>query len=176
MRSRTCPVEFPSMNLRNWLHASLLVVALATIARAEEPKEIFYVPFDDSPNATIARGSATGGGAVPKEEGVVGKAGLANFEARGNVDFDRGTMAFFFKMPKAPAEMDWDGYVMIGGQGYWGIVMSPLLVIPEHFCMQFFNVGNYTQRLDWPYLPKTWKANEWHHIAMVWDRNEGITI
>ena len=26
--------------------------------------------------------------------------------------------------------------------------------------MQFFNVGLYTQRLDWPYLAKTWKAKK----------------
>jgi hypothetical protein len=42
-------------------------------------------------------------GAVSKDAGLVGKAGMANFDARGNVDLDRGTMAFFFKMPKAPA-------------------------------------------------------------------------
>src|ERR1041384_4210187 len=100
------------MSRRNWLHGVVLVFALTGTVGAEELKEIFYVPFDDSPNATIARGSAKGGGAVPKDAGVVGKAGLANFDARGNVDLDRGTMAYFIKMPKAPTEMDWDGYVM----------------------------------------------------------------
>src|SRR5262245_43142210 len=116
------------MNVRRCLQVLAMTATLANSAGAEELKETLYVPFDDSPNATIARGSAKGGGAVPKDAGVVGKAGLASFDARGNVNLDRGTMAFFFKMPKAPTEMDWDGYVVVGGHGYWGFVMSPLMV------------------------------------------------
>jgi hypothetical protein len=91
------------MKVHRWLQTVAMVLTLAGTGCAEELKEILCVPFEDSPNATIARGSARGGGAVPKDAGVVGKAGMANFDARGNVDLDRGTMAVFFKMPKAPA-------------------------------------------------------------------------
>src|SRR3954469_7708208 len=116
------------------LAATALSLALAAgaLAAGEGPAPIFYVPFDDTSDAKIARGEAKPMTACNKyEPGVVGQAGvtsgrtIARWEGRGNIDLDRGTLAMFYK-PNTEVHNGVFGGIALGVdtniQGYWSMV------------------------------------------------------
>ena len=131
------------------------------MAGAEELKELFYEPFDSG-----------------KEVGVAGKAGTKfSVEARGKIDLDRGTFAFFTKSKEAPVIGEWQRLAGVNAQrenGYWGMVMG-FDMRQSEFLFNFYDVGNYSPPLRLPPNLGRWKAGEWHHLAVVWDRHEGVT-
>jgi hypothetical protein len=140
----------------------LASLAFVSTARAEELKELFYEPFDNG-----------------KEAGVVGKAGARlSVEGRDKIDLDRGTFAFFVKSPAAPEISEWNRLAGVNAQranGYWGMVMSFEMRLDD-FLFSLYDTGNYSPALKFQPNLGRWKAGEWHHLAAVWDRNEGVTI
>ena len=138
------------------------LLAFTPILRAEELKELFYEPFDNG-----------------KEAGVVGKAGARlSVDGRDKIDLDRGTFAFFVKSPAAPEISEWNRLAGVNAQranGYWGMVMGFEMRLDD-FLFTLYDMGNYSPALKFQPNLGRWKAGEWHHLAAVWDRNEGITI
>lgn len=172
---------------KNLAALALLSVTLVAGALAADsgPVPIFYVPFDGTSDAKIARGEPKPMTACNKyEPGVVGQAGvtsgrtIARWEGRGNIDLDRGTLAMFYK-PAAEVHNHVFGGIALGVdtniQGYWSMVLL-WNMLGEQFCFDLFDVGRLGERLQLEPNVGRWKTGEWVHIAAVWDRNEGIKV
>jgi hypothetical protein len=165
---------------------TLLAVPAACVVAADAgPSPIFYVPFDDTSVAKIARGEPKPmTGCNKYEPGVVGKAGvtsgrtIARWEGRGNIDLDRGTLAMFFK-PGTEVRNHVFGGIALGVdtniQGYWSMVLL-WNMLGEQFCFDLYDVGRFGERLQLEPNVGRWKTGEWVHLAAVWDRNEGIKV
>ena len=129
----------------------------------DDLQELYYDSFDNG-----------------KVEGVVGKATARGptIDARGKLDLDRGTLAFFVKSVKAPTVCEWarlGGANGIRGGGYWGMLLS-FDIRRRDSLFNFYDMGRYAPPLKLPPFVGRWKAGEWHHLAAVWDRNEGIRV
>ena len=46
----------------------------------------------------------------------------------------------------------------------------------SEFGLHFYDINRYTPKLNFKPIVGRWHKGEWHHLAMVWDRNQGITI
>jgi len=163
-----------------------LAVSCAAAAAQDDLKEIFYAPFDGSPNAAIARGMAEPYQFRVDEyvDGVAGKAAVSRrkyngirYDGRGNIDLDRGTWAFFYKPLFEPTAAEWRPIASVSSviEGYWW-GLAQFILRKEKFQFQFFDAGRYSPRLNFRPMYKRWKKDEWRHLAVVWDRNEGVTI
>jgi len=141
----------------------LFALALSvTSTRGEELKLLYYESYDNG-----------------KVEGVVGKAGRGvTVDARGKIDLDRGTLAFFMKSEKEPGISEWArfaGVSAIRGGGYWGMLMGFDMRLKD-FLFAFYDIGRYAPPLKLSPCLGRWKPGDWHHLAAVWDREEGVTI
>jgi len=174
--------------IRQLILAASVIALLTTGVRAadDDLKEIFYAPFEGSPDAVIARGMAEPFQARVDAyvDGVVGKAAASRrryngirYDGRGNIDLDRGTWAFFYKPLYEPGVSAWFPFVSVSTEieGYWwGIVQ--FIVREQNFQLHYFDAGRYSPPMFFKPLHKRWKKDEWRHLAIVWDRNEGITL
>jgi hypothetical protein len=145
-----------------WLLASLLSTFKVAPVQADELKPLFHEAFDNGPL-----------------EGPVGKAGAKlSVSASGKLDLDRGTLAFFVQQKGEPHIAEWSqlaGANSRRGDGYWGMLMG-FTVRREEFLFNLYDIGRYSPPLRvGPYFG-AWKAGEWHHLAAVWDRHQGVTI
>lgn len=142
--------------------ACVLFCSQLSIAQTGEPTILHYESFDDG-----------------KADGPVGKAGsLRNLEARGLVNMDRGTLSLFVYSDKAPNIREWDRMVGMNGPrggGYWGMIGGFTRRL-EDFNFDLFDVGRYSPPMMLEPSLTRWKAGEWHHLAAVWDRNEGFSV
>ena len=169
----------------------ILLCALPVCAADGSLREIFYVPFEGSPDATIARGAAKPFQfRVDKyDKGVVGKAAHSvrryngiRWDGRGNIDLDRGTLAVFYKSMREPNAAAWNSLfgVSTDVEGYWAGILQFInkqnINKKTTFSLHFFDVGRYSPVLEFKPMFGRWKKDEWHHLACVWDRDEGITI
>jgi len=175
-----------------WATAILALLAAGTLAAQDDQlKEIFYVPFEGSPDAVVARGMA-----APfqfrvdaYEDGVVGKAARSErryngirYDGRGNIDLDRGTFAFFYKPLYEPDAGEWNSLAGVSTEieGYWAGVLEfnnkQNINRQTSFVLHFFDIGRYSPVLEFKPIFQRWKKDEWHHLALVWDRTQGITI
>ena len=140
----------------------VLAAGLARAARADELTLLYHESFDNG-----------------KIQGVVGKAGdRLRIDARDIIDLDRGTLALFVQSKTAPVVSEWSrpvGLNGIRGGGYWGMLMG-FDMRRQDFLFTFYDVGRYAPPLHLPPNIERWKAGEWHHLAAVWDRDEGITV
>ncbi len=155
-------------------------------AQAEnaDPNLLFYAPFDSNTTAVVAGGLAKPyTSAVTNEPGKVGQSvrtlrtyQALTYDGRGNIDLNRGTMAFFFKPNFDMVEEEWSPILNVGTEieGYWNGVFE-LIRIDQNLFSQFFDVGRYTRRLGMPVVGR-WKKGEWHHLAVTWDRQQGIRV
>jgi len=139
----------------------ILAAGLVQAARADELTLLYHESFDNG-----------------KIEGVVGKAGgRLRIDARDIIDLDRGTLALFVQSKTAPVISEWSrpvGLNGIRGGGYWGMLMG-FDMRRQDFLFTFYDVGRYAPPLHLPPNIERWKAGEWHHLAAVWDRDEGVT-
>jgi hypothetical protein len=120
------------------LIASLVLFSNIVRANDGDPlDELFCAPFEDSPDATLARGQAAPGKAVVNdyEPGPLPNLGRAAhsksvyngiyWDGRGNIDLDRGTIAFWYKPNweiAVSANRKLAG-VRTDLEGYWGEVL-----------------------------------------------------
>jgi len=141
--------------------AALLVVG-SGMSRARAVEPVLYEGFE-----------------AGKIEGFKGKAGPRfTADPRGLINMERGTIAFFYSSGDGPKESEWGGP---GGlsttrdAGYWSMALRfSFRKQTAHF--DLFDVSGYAPPLQFESPFGRWKANEWHHLAAVWDRNEGMTI
>src|SRR3990167_6104521 len=149
------------MNFNGGPFLSALAVFMlsgAPVLRAESSdplREIFYVPFEDSIDATIARGEAKSlsGHVDGYETGKVGKAARSiqrynglRWDGRGNIDLNRGTLALFFK---PEWDVDVDEWLPFAGvwtdiEGYWSSVFN-FIIREEKLQLQMLDVSRYTR-------------------------------
>jgi hypothetical protein len=113
------------------------------------------------------------------EAGVVGKAG-ASFrrEARDIVDMDRGTLAFFIKSDKGVQINNWNRMAGLDGPNsgsYWRMVMDWNGKM-EDYMFNLYDIGRYSPPLRMPSPVGRWKPGQWVHMAVVWDRQQGVTV
>src|SRR5690606_7014207 len=112
----------PLRHLCDWrrsIRGVVGVIACAGLSAAADPlpQPILYALFKHAPDAVIARGN----GVCYQyridsyEDGVVGRAARSErrytgirFDGRGNVDLDRGTLAFFYKPLEEPNAEEWN--------------------------------------------------------------------
>jgi len=176
------------MAVSTWL---FLCARTALGAEVDPLREIFYAPFDGSPDAVIARGLGK-----PYqfrinayEDGVVGKAAHSvkryngiRYDGRGNIDLDRGTFALFYKPLFQPDVSAWQSLcgVSTDVEGYWAGVIQFMnkktMGKRNTFALHFFDIGRTTPVLEFEPIYQRWQKDQWHHLAVVWDRHEGITI
>ena len=142
--------------------SALLLFAISASVCSEELQPLFHESFDSG-----------------KTDGVVGKAGsLRGLDARGLIDFDRGTLAFFMKSDCEPRVSEWNwlgGTTGMRGGGYWGMQLA-FNVRRQDFLFTFHDIGRYGPPLHLEKNIGRWKAGQWHHLAAVWDRFEGINV
>lgn len=143
--------------------AVMLIVSTAIGAHAaDELQPLYHESFD---NGTI--------------NGVAGKAGpYLSVPAPGKIDLSRGTLAFFTKFDKTPSIEEWSilgGVLPAGNTGYWGMLMG-FDVRKANFFFNFYDAGLYCPPMKLGPFWEAWKPGEWHHLAAVWDRNQGITV
>ena len=114
-----------------------------------------------------------------KIEGPVGKAGTRfAIDASGVINMERGTIAFFYQSAKAPAEREWSHVAAVNTDrdaGYWTMGIT-FTTRRQDFIFNFYDAGAYAPPMHLPTVFGRWKAGEWHHLAAVWDRYNGITI
>jgi len=160
--------------------AGLLLVMTSAVIAEEGPQAIFHAPFEEWVDAAVSRGNGkaiTGSRKDKFEPGVVGNAyrGSVRWEGRGNICLDRGTLAFFFKPNREVVRHEWGGVLGVSSDmdAYWSLV-ARFSMIRNMFCLEFLDVGRYGERLQLKPNVGRWKTGEWLHLAMVWDRNEGL--
>ncbi len=145
---------------------ALGLAVLATVwtvsAAGQDLKETYYNGFDDG-----------------KIDGPVGKAGNSvRFAAPGIVNMERGTIAFFYQSVAEPTASEWGGMGGLTSEfstGYWGM-LAMFQTRRMEFLFNFHDIGFYAPPLRFKPIIGRWKAGDWHHLAAVWDRNEGIAI
>jgi len=162
----------------------LALCGFAAGAQPADPRLLFYAPFEDSTDAVAAGGNPKALRAIAKfEDGKVGKAVRTTggsyqrlaYDGRGNIDLNAGTLAFFFKPNYRIVEHAWGPIMCVGTdlEGYWAGVLQ-FNLIKDTINLQFFDVGRYAWPLTLPPVIGRWKEGEWVHLALVWDRNQGI--
>jgi hypothetical protein len=147
-------------------HAGVLLCLLTlcgmAVASAQSLTPLYHNSFDDG-----------------KIDGPVGKAGASlRVDALRNIDLDRGTMAFFVQQKSDPRISEWGqlaGIRASRGSGYWGMLMG-FDVRREEFLFNFYDIGRYCPPLKLGQYFDKWKAGDWHHLAAVWDRHQGISV
>lgn len=171
-----------------WTFLGLSLLAGTILA---DPQPIFYVPFEGSPDAVVARGNPKAYQASIEgyEDGPVGKAARSvrhyngiRWDGRGNIDLDRGTLAFFYKPLYEPGAEEWAPIAGVSSdlEGYWAGVVQFISKVNVNkqtsFVLHFFDIGRYSPVLEFKPTYQRWKKDEWHHLAAVWDRHEGVAI
>lgn len=156
----------------------------AVVDAADDPHLLFYCPFDSNTTAVVAGGLATPyTSAVTNEPGKVGNSvrtlrtyQALTYDGRGNIDLNRGTVAFYFRPNFDVVEDEWAPILNVGTdiEGYWNHALD-LIRIDQMLFSQLFDVGRYTRRLGMPIVGR-WKKGEWVHLAVTWDRQQGIRV
>ncbi len=149
--------------MTRWTILGLSLLLTATVAaRGQDVTPVYYNGVDDG-----------------KVEGVVGKAGpVRGLDARGVIDLERGTLAFFRWQDNEPQVSEWNRFAGVNsmrGGGYWGMVLG-FDVRLEDFVLNFYDVGRYAPPLKLPSIFGRWQANTWHHLAVSWDRQRGVKV
>jgi len=180
-------MNFPRRSLLSLIsRLSLLIVLAGVSARAEDATlhETFYVPFENSTDATVARGigktifeRVDGYEAGPAGQAVqsVKKYNGLKWDGRGNIDLSRGTMAFFYKPQWKIDVKEWFAFAGVSGAGYWGM-LSNFIIENDKLAFQHFDDSRYTQQITDGSILENWKTGEWVHLAAVWDRNQGTKL
>lgn len=171
------------------LVASLWGMVWSTVASAEVPRPVFYLPLDGSTVASIAVGSAE---PIRRDKGntdtilellshererfTAGRVGLAIdirdeplvFEAAGNFRGDEGTASFW-------VNPSWSGdnrslYSTLFGVADWGMVYK----YEDQTGLTF---GTARPDKDLYYDCgggdiRAWRPDEWHHVAVTWSRQQ----
>ncbi len=145
------------------LAACGLCLACVDAARgADAPEPSFYEAFDSG-----------------KVAGAVGSAGTGfKREARDIVDMDRGTLAFFIKSDKAIAPSNWNRMAGLNAPrsgSYWNMLMDFNGKFND-FMFNVYDVGRYSPPLKMASPIGRWKPGQWVHLAVVWDRRQGVTV
>jgi len=163
----------------------LAIVVLSTVAAAQEPEVLFYLPFDGSANAAYSAGETPMGGRAANDvllyevegqfaEGLVGqgqlfdKAGI-EYLSEGNINQARGTLALW-------AMINWDGtrddiYCTFFGLKGWGLLYK----YTNQTIMTFGWIKSDAQyHYGCTAGIEHWKAGDWHHIAITWDAPVGV--
>lgn len=139
-----------------------VVLCLANAAHAEPLVTLYHNAFDDG-----------------KVDGPVGKAGsMRTIDASRIIDFERGTFAYFTHVTKPVSISEWNrlaGVNGIRGGGYWGMAMD-FSIRREDFIFNLYDVGRYARPMHLQTPFGRWNEGEWHHLAAVWDRHEGIKV
>ena len=154
-----------------------VVVASAMMLSAAEP--IFYCDFDDTVAPVVAAGEKTPAVEVAPVfmPGVKGKALLVGLDEHGvrrgveyphekNLDWTKGTISFWVK------PVNWKG----SDNGFFAMFFSTMAGQKMFYIYKYYT-GEYLYLLrgenpEWLfslYRPGEWKADEWHHLACVWD-------
>lgn len=155
----------------NWMRAfpsviaalSLLVPASFAAGDEDGPTLLFHEDFEDG-----------------EYEGVVGQAARGlDVDATGRVNMERGTFAFFVKFDEGPGQPNW--YSQFGGVGqqlgeghYFSVMHFELH--RNDFSFSLLDAGRYAQPLRLPPVIDRWETGQWRHLAVTWDRDEGITV
>ena len=171
--------------------ALLAATLLCAGAQGDELREILYLPFDGDAKAVTARGAAEPyqSRVDAWEEGVVGKAARSEkryngirFDGRGNIDLNRGTLALFYKPLRDPGVGAWDPLFGVGSdlEGYWAGVLQFInkqdMNKRTMTAVHLFDIGRYSPMVSIEPIANRWKKDQWHHIAIVWDRFEGVKV
>ena len=195
--------------MRHAIVAALICLTGVACAQALTPAELeargvtFYAPFDESATAAYARGNAEPtnlvnawlvegkvGQAVftqrskERELGKVkGRATSLNYDARGHLFGERGTVAYWVQ-----PLYDADDPEIRSGSNSTGPYLVNVSSVEDTYYQQFIRTNIkagsfYIWLVDrdgkWrgPSYGegiKTWKAGDWHHIVMTWDASQGM--
>lgn len=151
----------------------LLLLNAAAVA-TEPPRPLFHASFDEG-----------------EHEGVVGKAGLDFItDADGKIDLDRGTFAFFAKRTKAEFDRWWTRPTYPAGDRHgFRRIAGVAQGLGEGYYFQGMGFETWTDELTFLFIDAgrlspavrlgafdDWAVDTWRHHAVVWDRNEGITL
>jgi hypothetical protein len=177
--------------------AALAVTALPTFAQAptailpDDNHTLFLDRFENSLDADSAAGSPRASGQVGLTNegrfgsGVVLKRGLATspdglilpflplrFETTGNFDTRRGTLEFWMRPALQPLEERNFGtnYYLLDsweGTGFRFVLQDNLK--GERQLLWFEKAAPADEQWQLAAKLPEWKANEWHHLAIVWD-------
>lgn len=175
---------------RSWLAALLFAYASVTLGQQSASENLanglsLYLPFDGDANAFMAKGNPmemSGGLYVVFVSGKIGQAvhcGLkgehrflsyltASVNFSPNICPDKGTISFWVKP-------DWNGDEPSERYRHFFSIRSGLFYLYWHRGALTFSSTSRSQARH-HYAPSVsvtnWKAGEWHHVAVTWQRNE----
>jgi len=181
------------------LAAGVPALAAPPPADLEQMKKagvIFYLPFEGSHKPAIASGQAEPFYAdqLQYAEGKFGKAlhmvpkgkysSALTYEAVGNFYAEAGTLCFWMK----PSYRVGDRNILTGSsqlgpipfgissveQGFYHTLLH-IIRRSSHFYFQLTH-GDGLETFDYTEAIEKWGANEWHHIAFVWDMEQGFKV
>lgn len=167
-----------------WRNLAIVsILALGMVARGQQaaPDEglLFHAAFDGSAEATFAKGAGTPLAAVGLEfvPGIRGQAvkvppgATLGYATEGNLNPDRGTVAFWLQRPVlTPEELEtlrtvWRARYLFGGKTKQGGMVNVRLGFAD------FLVAELAGRKLSSSVYGTWEAGTWHHVAVTWDKD-----
>jgi len=100
-----------------------------------------------------------------------------SYDGRGNIDLNAGTLSFFIKPNYEIREQAYSPMVSVATEieGYWAGVLQFNLV-RDTLHVQFYDMGRYTPTLSVGKIVGRWKPEEWVHLAVAWDRDQGVRV
>lgn len=157
-----------------------MAMVLAVLsAQGQESGLLFQASFDGSVEATYAQGAATPLTATNVQfvPGVRGQAvklppgAVLGYATTGNLNPDRGTVAFWLQRPVLSAEelatlrKVWRARYLFGGMTKNGGMVNIRLGFAD------FLVTELAGRKLSSSIYGTWEAGTWHHVAVTWDKD-----
>ncbi len=139
--------------------------------------QTFYASFDAGVNADQATGRAEphAGADVVRTPGKFGQAapmGLV-YSAEENLQAARGTLAFWVRVPELPNRFDVRRLIFVQSKerGHWNSLVN-IEWQESVFRAQVFDFAHGHGFHDPAGLP-AFRADTWHHVALVWDAAQG---
>lgn len=163
----------------------------SSLSLAEENDILFYVSFNGSPHADIAKGNKTaafkditytedkfGEAVVISQRPAVAEGlanGYVNFETKDNLNLLEGTIEMWVK------PIDWAGneeteMMFFDCTTYQQEVEGQLRILKKGSTVQFF-IGKLGGRGTTTVTDiKNWKQGEWHHVVTTWKKEGEVEI
>lgn len=161
--------------LATW--CALLLTQAAVPAASGPDGLLLYAPFDGSPDAVLAAGSAAnlGAGGLSFTDGLRGRAvvlgGDCRFRRPGNLRLEQGTLAVWVR-PHWPGTDPAPHYVFC----FWGAPDQPDAWEANRYNLNFeggdlvFTIftRDLNKRPSVVASVRNWLPEEWHHVAVTW--------
>ncbi len=162
----------------------LMICLFSCVPSSADDALVLKLPFDGSPGRSagaseIAFGEGKIGQAVHVKYYSPKKAGSLWYDVSRLIEPRKGTLAFWVKSASDFGPADPIGRLVdirSEEEAYYHVWMRISVKGKGDFTFQFFDTDAKGHGFDYTDGLKTWKANEWHHLAVVWHCLNGVRV